>query len=63
MTNQMSTNRRYSVKSFMKKKRSMKDTNRAPDPQKIILRSDELYNGPFSRMMIFCFSLTEIEFW
>ncbi len=31
--------------------------------RKIILRSDELYNGPFSRMMIFCSSLTEIEFW
>jgi len=31
--------------------------------RKIILRSDELYNGPFSRMMIFCASLTEIEFW
>ena len=41
----------------------MKNTNRASEPQKIILRSDELYNGPFSRMMIFCYNLTEIEFW
>jgi len=31
--------------------------------RKIILRSDELYSGPFSRMMIFYSSLTEIEFW
>jgi hypothetical protein len=41
----------------------MKNTNRASDPQKIIPRSDELYNGPFSCMMVFCFSLNEIEFW